>query len=744
MKRARHAPSQPSPSSKPAGRPFLVATIACALVAIGLRAWRLGHGLPDLTEEAFPFRHALALWGSAARPADLNPHWFAYPSLTVYLHYFVQQVFFVLGRFPSPDDFLLRVAIDPSALVVAARTLAVLADAATVVLAGRIAIRFGLAPAIVAMSLVALAPTMIATARLLYADSIMTALAVAALERLLAWLELGGARRLVTAAALVGLGAGAKYPAAMLIVPLLVAIVLRERSPRALATSARALAVAALAFVLTTPFVLVSWNEFVRDLTYMGDTTTRGGLGILSGTGARYAFSLLARNLGVAGGVALVASAWSLWRGPARGAVAVLALAWVAFFVPVALVPVEAERYLVASVALGACLAAIGMAPLLAFARQRAGPVAVAALGVAFALQPAWNGFAAATRGRSTTQLEARRWCEANLRESDVVLSEAYGPMLRSHRDRAEMVASPLFRAASPESRQRYLAQPAHRMVVLPLLIGGYASIPLPPGSSHAVDVYPHAVDWNAAVYELRLLRGVDVVITTGAVRGRFATDPGRFPDQARFYTFLDRTAEKVAELRPGRGLDGPVVTIHRLTARAREAVENASELERLWWARTVPEEFQWLADSVFTVSPPPGLLPGVPLWVQALRPSYDMRYREFALDLAENAAAVGRLAAARELVLADLAVAPEDLRAAKVFVEIARRQGTWSDVVPRLERTMRVLLRGGAIPPELQLDYAEALLRTGDRARAERLLEQIAATTPSLAGAARALKESR
>jgi predicted Zn-dependent protease len=119
------------------------------------------------------------------------------------------------------------------------------------------------------------------------------------------------------------------------------------------------------------------------------------------------------------------------------------------------------------------------------------------------------------------------------------------------------------------------------------------------------------------------------------------------------------------------------------------------------------------------------------------------VRYREFALDLAETAAAAGRLDAAQELVIADLAVAPQDLRAAKVLVEITRRRGTWRELVPRLERTIRARLRDGDIPLALQLDYAEALLRAGDRERGERVLDRLANEAPGMAAAVQAIRES-
>ena len=40
-----------------------------------------------------------------------------------------------------------------------------------------------------------------------------------------------------------------------------------------------------MAFVITTPYLLVSWPEFVRDVLLHRDVTREGSLGKLTGTG---------------------------------------------------------------------------------------------------------------------------------------------------------------------------------------------------------------------------------------------------------------------------------------------------------------------------------------------------------------------------------------------------------------------------------------------------------------------------
>ena len=650
------------------------ATLACVLVAIALRAWHIAHGLPDLTEEAFPFRHALDLWRGAAGRVDLNPHWFVYPSLTIYLQFFVQLALFKLGGCRSPADFVLLAGADPTAAVVLGRLVSVAADAVTIVFVGRIVRRRGAWAATCAMLLVAISPTMIRTARLIYADSVMCAFAIAGLSTLLDYCEQGRRRQLAVAASLIGAAIGSKYPAVVLVIPLVAAVLHSEQASRRWGMSLGALAIVALTFLLTTPYLLASWPEVARDVRYIGDATSRGELGSLGGSSLSFCFQTLTANLGWIGIALALASLRNVRPGDAFTWIPWLA--WLVMFIPVAATPVLAERYLVPAIALGACLAATGAAALV----QRFGSARLAAAGALVvalcAAQPAWSGLTAARAGRTTTQLESKRWCEAHVSDAELILSEAYGPALPSLSRVADVQESPLFQDASEQARAAYLSRHVFHLVWMPLLVGGYASVRLATPEAQELDVYPHPVDWNAASYNLRLLRGVDYVVTTEAVRGRFASDPVRFAEQDRFYAFLDNVADRALDVAPARDVEGPRITIYRLSSRAQAQLASLGTLDTLWWARTVPDAYRVAADSILRASSPdPGRIPGIPLWVQSLRPAYQIRYGAFADDLAENLCVLGRFREAAELARASLVVLPGDPRAASVYLACGRQR---------------------------------------------------------------------
>src|SRR5262245_14590817 len=297
------------PAADPRGLRLAAATAILALVAALLRLWHIDHGLPDVTEEAFPFRHALTLWSVDPGRTSLDPHWFAYPSLTVYVQFAIQQLWARAHSIRSSADFLLTVATDPSSVIVLGRAASVAADVVRVIAVGRVARRHGRAPALLAMALVAFAPALITSSRLIYADDILAMFCVLSLWAMLEALDRPGSARLALAGALTGLAAGSKYPGALMLVPLVTVAIRAPGDGRAIVRVALASSAALLAFIATTPYVFASWSEFIRDVALMRETTTSGTLGDLQGTNLGFYASVLGQALGF-GGVGLLA--WSL------------------------------------------------------------------------------------------------------------------------------------------------------------------------------------------------------------------------------------------------------------------------------------------------------------------------------------------------------------------------------------------------------------------------------------------------
>jgi hypothetical protein len=695
--------------------------------------WRIGAGLPDFLDEAIPWKTALKMWVDERR-VDLNPHFFNYPSLTIYLCLALQKVGFALGhalgRHPTAADFLLDYELDPSSLVIAARTMGVAFDALTIVLVARIGERLHRWAGVVAAALVALSPTMIATSRAIYTDTYMTAFAVWALERMLAYRADGRSSQLVAATVLVGLAAGSKYPAALLVIPL-AWVLFERRSARGFLPWALACFAALGVFLVTSPFVVLDFGRFVKDIGFERFHMAAGHFGSGGRRGFLFQLQTLAGDVGWIGMALLVASLAAAAAAPRRhGDRVTLWLFLLPVGLAISLARVEAGRYLVPVVPVAAVLAAAMALDLARRFGARRGAIVRAAAAAALVLPVAPGGLKAAASGRDDTQVQARRWCEANVPESALLLRESYTANLHT-RYRVESVQRTRgFRGASPERQQRYLARRTFDAVELPLVAAGRAAtrFRLPNGREQRLEVFEQPADVNQIFYDLRILFGVDYVLTSGAARGRFEVDTVRYAVQRHFYNLLDRHAERVASFRPGRGVGGPTIEIYRIGARAQEEIMRAGPLLPLWWAAYVPRGFRLGYEELMV---DPALRTGgalvdadgeVALWVHGLLAFFDANVLEFTRLLGWELAHLDRWVGAEPLNQAIHLMHPANVTECLAYVRCAATLEHWDRVGVATTRTIEVAAAEDPSLPELHYLRALALGHVGrvERARAE------------------------
>jgi len=700
---------------------ILLATLLT--IAFLVRVARIRLGLPDFLEEAIPLRLALGMIDPASGRIDLDPHAFNYPSLTIDAHLVVQLVVFAVGRlaglYHGFADYRLSFDLDPTPMVVAARSLGILADLLTIVAVTRIARRFGTPAAAVAGALVAFSPTLIVTSSSIVTDSIMTTFALWGLERLLAWHEAPRDRTWIEAAACLGLAASSKYPAGALLLPALVFVFVRDRArgPRLVAIGCGA---ALAAFALTSPYVFLDFPSFARDFAFESRHASAGHLGSVGHVSLAFHAANLLRNLGPLA-IALALASWLAIRAK-PGALLLLWAALLVLGLPIAAARIDAERYLDAIVAITAILAGAGLATLgrASFAKHRwLAPVAAALVVV-----PA----AAATRpvalvSADTTQLEARRWCERSVAESAVILEEGYGPRLPSATLIAAVRGSALFAHASPAIRRRVESLPAFRIVAIPLAVAGNCTnvVASAGGARREVAVFDHAEDFNQVYYDPRIFAAADYVITSSAVRGRFAADPARFPVENALYRALDRATPPVARFLPHGLVSGPEILVYRIDDAARARLASQA-LDPLWWAATIPQSYRRAVENAAGELLVATVENGAAApWVQSLAPVYAGRVRDFARELSSDLAAAGRWEPAGRLCLGTLAVLPDDSDACVLYSVCAGRQGQWVNARRALEATLNTV-GPRAADPVLHLQYARALRHTGatDAAGAE------------------------
>jgi hypothetical protein len=114
-------------------------------VALAIRVWKLGYGLPEFLDEALPFRWALAMWNDPSGRIDWIRTASHHPSLPTYLQLLVQQAGLLCGRltgaYRNSADYQVRFMVDATPMALAARAVGIAADLATVLVTARVAER---------------------------------------------------------------------------------------------------------------------------------------------------------------------------------------------------------------------------------------------------------------------------------------------------------------------------------------------------------------------------------------------------------------------------------------------------------------------------------------------------------------------------------------------------------------------------------------------------------------------------
>lgn len=682
----------------------------------------LSHGLPEFTDEAAPFRWALAMWARPDGAIDPNPHHFIYPSLTLYLHLAVQRVHAWLGQlgglWPRPADYHLAFAIDPTPMALAARAVGVLADGVSLWALVRIGERLAPRAGLVAAAAFALSPLAIPVAHDVFTDPVMLAFSLLALDRMLTLSAETAKRDLALTALFMGLAMGSKYTAAVLVLPFVVACVSALGVRRGLVAAAAGGAGSLLVLAATTPYAFLDRATFLRDVRFDRVLASEGLLGATGGSSGWGSLRSLVHDLTWPGALlALLGAAMAVVHARQdRRPLLVLACA-LAFLAPVLASPLTFDRYRLPVVACAALLAGlvVSTAPVLA---PRRGPAFMGLLALLLAplLPGAWTAAVART---GTTAGAARAWCEANLRADELTLLEPYAPRLLSLSEAATQANSPLAESASPEWRERMRTRRAWAALPLPTLVAGrcVVTVHTADGRAEDVTVFEHASDFDRVLYDERLLAGVDVVITSSAQRARFEADSVRYADACAFYRTLDAHYPVAARFESDARTSGPVITVHRRG-------ENApvpAPLPLDWWTERIPEAFRAAASRVHRLDDTTTVhaardANGEPTpWVRALAPLYATQLATFTESLAYAMIQLDRAAPAQRLMLAGLWVQPHSQWACLLAVESSVGVGDWPAVRDAVART-RAAVRGAPLDPALLAREREALARLGVR----------------------------
>jgi hypothetical protein len=581
---------EPAPGASRAHRalaPEKLGLAALFLLALGLRLAGAGWGLPQVYEEATPVRVAWSMWAwGEPHGFDGNPHTFGYPSLVFYLHFLGQALLLgwlrLVGAIHSGVDARVLYALDKTGFMLVGRALSALFGAAlvpaTYVLARRLA---GKPAAWAAALLVVLAPALVLRATEVEVDLPLAFFVTLGCVQALRLLEQPTLRNGIWAGVLAGLAASSKYPGLIVVVPCALALVLaprerftpsaasapapaepkgaRARRARAPATqrsdttgSGRArlrvlfvvLAVTALVFCVTSPYVLLDQPEFWRDMANQREHMAEGHFGVEGGPAFLFnAQALAARLLGwplallALAGIAILAG----WERRPRALVA--ASLPVVYLAIVGTWTMKADRYLLLVVPVGFAFAAAAIA----WGLERAGrarlrvpaPLAWTLVLVACAapltLQYARGDLL--ERFRPDTRTEALHWIQRNVPEGALIAAEQYGPELANFTS-PELMAEVAPRLAEISRRPRFYAV-------------------------QFVPMFQVDAERSGAFYDLALYGAADLFVVTSSVRSRYVADPVRYARQCTFYELLQRRWPQVAHF-ASAGHAGPEISIYR------------------------------------------------------------------------------------------------------------------------------------------------------------------------------------
>jgi hypothetical protein len=724
----------PSPTQPKSSGPIPKPVWGILFLALGLRLWHLPEGLPDFFEEAFPFRRAFDMAGWGSGHADWNPHAFHYPSLSFYLHLMVQQLVYLVGHllgvYRRAADFFIAFQVDPSPMVLAGRALGVAADAATVLAVARIGERWRRGAGLLAGLLVALSAVLVHQSRVIVTDGLMTAFAAWALERMVTYRATGRASAWTAAAVLTGLAAGTKYPAALLVVPLVWSIFAR-RGPRREFRVAAALALALASFVATSPYLFSSLAQARFDWLRVANMVGEGQLGTFGRPGASYYLFTLARDFGWLTPWVLAASLIGLWRNAqGRRDVAIVWLGLLAFAVPIVFGRVEFERYLAPVIPLVALLLSVTVLELpdaLPRLGARGQNLLRIALVLAVALPACFSGFAAAAVGGGTTQGEARRFLEDRTGPDQLIVQEAHGAPLRDRQELLRIASTPAFSLADSSWRRRFGEQPLIRAVRLPLLVAGRAVVVAPDSlrGRREIELFPSSADLNRIYYEPALYEGVDWVITSDAVRGRYEADSARFAVQHAFYRRLERDADSIVVLRSGGTVTGPEIRIYRLGPRFQAGI--GAPLDPLWWTHDIPQSARAdLSALMSSLGPPRGDLDPPPSWVLALGAIFENQVQPFVYSLALELHDLDRCDPAITLASAILKMNPGHVQATGLYATCAEARGDLIAARDAIARLLELRDPERHALPDIRLEYARLLAQTGERDEARRQVAHV------------------
>lgn len=265
----------------------IVAVAGVVAVAAAVRFWGLRFGLPLVNarpDELLISDRAIRF----IRERTLDPDFFDYPSLYLYVTATLYLAYFLVGRlagwFASLDAFVESWTTHWVPFFLIGRTVGAVSGTVTVLVTYWLGRRlFGGAVGLVGAFLLSLAFLHVRDSHYATTDVPMTLLVMVAMVWVVRLWQDGRRRDGLMAGLWAGLATSAKYNAVMLVVPVLAAFALRARGAKTFSVKALrdsgAMAtglVLAASFLFTSPYLVLNWEKALHDLRLVWGSSRAG------------------------------------------------------------------------------------------------------------------------------------------------------------------------------------------------------------------------------------------------------------------------------------------------------------------------------------------------------------------------------------------------------------------------------------------------------------------------------------
>jgi len=566
-------PQEPGPGFSMPSFAFSPAIILSLilLLAVSVRLLGINYGLPYVffPDEAVLVNHAMG-FGTG----DLNPHYFIYPSLYMYILYVVYGITYLGGRlfgvFGSIDDFIYLFFTDATAFYLPGRLIAAFSGVASVWMVYKL----GRRAYNVHVGLIAAAILSVSVLHVSFSHFVKTHVPAGLLVIVTVWLAWSiyegqnSWRRYCLAGAIAGLAASTVYHAGFVLISIVVAHSLysRQRSdvplldPKVMGAAGASF----VAFVLTTPFAILDWATFFSDLTSTGAVYSAGGIWE---HGTFYPFTSLLSSVGQpAGTLALLGLGYALFRRRPADLILASQPIFVGLFLMLFRVK-EPWHMLVAFPAISILAASLLIDAMTWVLRRRASlqPMATATVTALLIIAPALNSFKESYRlSLPDTRVLAKTWVEENIPPGSKIAMDSgkyylgqFGPPLTHSRwtltqliERGRASASGQIAQRDGTRRRAYSGEATYFQYQLKAL-----------GDQPGYDIIRvlHDIGSGSSTRVRDMAQGAEYAIVS-------SYDAKGYSTRNDFYAFLRERGTLLKEFEPSEEVNGPRLLIYRLS----------------------------------------------------------------------------------------------------------------------------------------------------------------------------------